>query len=47
MLFTKFEVDNPKVNMFLINFPFAVYYAHLACYLKDNWIAIDTMLKDK
>ena len=37
-------VKDEKIHKFMTDFPFVLYYAHFASYLKDNWKRIDEVL---
>jgi len=41
-----FKINEPKLQKYISNFPFANYYVNLCCYLKDLWVKIDTLLPE-
>jgi hypothetical protein len=42
-----FLVNDPKINVYMINFPFVMFYVHMVCYLRDKWIRINNLTKSK
>jgi len=40
------KIQNPKLDVYLTNFPFINYFVNLAQYLKDIWTNIDEILPD-
>jgi hypothetical protein len=46
MFFFENLVNDPKLNTYLSNFPFANYYVNISCYLKDLWLKIDEILPE-
>jgi hypothetical protein len=44
-LIVAFElVKDPKIIYYIGRFPFAIYFAHLSCYLRDIWIKMDAFV---
>ena len=36
-----------KINEFICRFPFALFFFHLCCYLKDLWIDMDNIINNE